>query len=295
MKSQLWLVLSVCLIACGSGPATSRIEAPHTAPSAPAAGPRLSLPPRPADAPTGSQFIDRAIGLGVGEREQAIVAEILRGNVPEFERRLVAVELRAKSPDGAALSGRVFVVPDYLAIGTDADFVRVPMTVRAARKIARETACVLPTTRLVDAIHQSAPLRIPSPYLPPGNEMTGVSYFVEHHRIIEERRVAAAQPLGALLSGPKKDLVITSRMLSTPRRTPIYGWFNADGSVIQELSLVHDDHYSDYAHGVRLISQTMEVAGEERLLLDVLATREVAPLISGEGSFDLRFVWQKGW
>jgi len=255
----------------------------------------LRLPPRPADALTGSAFIDRAVSMRPGEREHAIVAEILSGNVPEFERKLLPVDLQAKDREGNQLRGRIFVLPDYLAIGSDDDFVRFPMTVRNARKIARETGTVLPTPHIVDVIHAAAAARIASPYKTPGDAMASAEYFRDHNRTIEERRKKHGHVLGTLLSGPKKDLVISIRMLETPRRTPIYGWFNDDGTVIQTLSLLHDDHYVDYAHGIRLVDAEMEVAGKPAHLLDVLATRAKAPLISNEGFYDLRFVWEKGW
>lgn len=233
--------------------------------------------------------------MKIAEREHAIVSEVLAGNVPAFERELVAVDLTAKSRDGRALHGRVFVLPDYLAIGSDDDFVRIPMTVRNARKIARETGCLLPTSHIVDAIQRAAAVRIVASHMTPGDEMASVSYYLAHNQTIEERRKAQGHVLGTLLSGPKKDLVVSIRMLESSHRTPIYGWFNDDGSAIQALSLVHDDRYVDYAHGIRLVDAEMEVDGEKRELLDVLASRDEAALVSDEGSYNLRTVWEKGW
>ena len=62
--------------------------------------PTLSLPPRPADAPTGSQFARQIDGQDRGEREAAIQKEILRGNVPEFLRSLVPIALEAADAQG---------------------------------------------------------------------------------------------------------------------------------------------------------------------------------------------------
>lgn len=290
------LLLSVLglVAACGAPVATPRpAPAPTAAPQT--EGRRLRLPPRRADALTGSAFVLRAEHMGAAERETAIVSEILAGNVPAFERSLIAVELSAVAKTGALLRGRVFVTPDYLAIGSDDDFVRVPMTVRGARRIARETGTVLPTRHLVDAIQRQATVHLVSPEMAAGDAMGSVAYFVSHHRAIEAERAAQQAPLGALVSGPKKDVVISGRMLSLPGHTGIYGWFRGDGRAIQPLSFVHDDKYVDYAHGVRLVDGEMEVEGMRRPLLDVLAERGVAALISDEGHYDLRFVWAKGW
>jgi hypothetical protein len=125
--------------------------------------------------------------------------------------------------------------------------------------------------------------------------MGSMEFFAYHNREIEERRAGQHAPLGALLSGPKKDLVITRRMLESPGRTPIYGWFDAEAKPIQALSLVHDDRYVDYAHGIRLVYRKMTVDDQDRDVLEVLAERELAPLISDEGSFDLRVVWARDW
>jgi len=237
----------------------------------------------------------RALWLRAPEREKAMADEILGGNVPDFERQLVAVDVESVNSRGDKLRGRVFVTPDYLAIGSDEDFVRVPMTIGTARRIARELGCVLPTPRLVDVIQAAAKVRISSPYMTPGDDMGSMSYFARHQLMIEERRLTAEVPLGALLSGPKKDIVITRRMLETPGRTPIYGWFGEDGAAIQNLSLVHDDRYVDYAHGVRLVDGEVLVNGRPRPLLDVLADRDQAALLSEEGAYDLRVLWAKGW
>lgn len=216
--------------------------------------------------------------------------ELIGGNLPEFEHGLVPVDLSE-----GTLRGRVWVVPDYLAIGSDRDWIRVPMTVRSAKAIARAASAVLPTKRLVDAIQLAASRRISSPYMPPGRDMASVEYFAAHHAAIEERRLHAGGRLGELVSGPKKDIVLSRRSQSEPGRTPIYGWFTDDGHAIQGLSLLHDDRYVDYAHGVRLVLRTMEVDGSEADLLDVLADPERAPLVSDEGAFDMRETWARGW
>lgn len=284
------------IAACAPTPASpTQAKSAPVAGSRPKDGPELRLPPRRADAPSGSAFVEGAKTMGAAERENAIVSEILAGNVPAFERRLVPLELGATDKRGQTRRGRVFVTPDYLAIGSDDDFVRVPMTVRSARRIARATGTVLPTRHLVDEAQRQATVHLASPEMAAGDEMSSAAYFWSHHRAIEAKRAAQSAPLGALVSGPKKDVVIAGRMLSLPGHTGIYGWFRADGTAIQPLSFVHDDKYVDYAHGVRLVDGVMEVDGTRRPLLEVLAERGTSALISDEGFYDLRFVWDKGW
>ena len=88
---------------------------------------RLTLPPRPTAAPTGSEFRQQIADLPRERREAAIVHEILRGNIPEFLRPLTPVRVQATDSAGAEHSATYFVTSDYLAIGSDDDFFRVPM------------------------------------------------------------------------------------------------------------------------------------------------------------------------
>lgn len=249
----------------------------------------MRLPQRAADAESGSAFGRRAQRMSPVQREKAIVDEVLAGNIPEFQRKLVPVELSADSR-----RGKVWVMPDYLAIGNDGDFLRVPMTMRSAKEIARAMGCVLPTSRLVDVIQSKADVVVTSPTMT-GDHMSTTLAYIRHNAAIEEHRREAGGQLGQLLSGPKKDLVLTSRALSSPGRTAIYGWFDRSGTPIQPVSVTHDENYVDYAHGVRLVDETMEVGGKSVKVLDALADRESASLISDEGHYDLRVGWERGW
>lgn len=247
----------------------------------------LRVPPRPVHATGGRAFAEHIAKLSPGEREREIVEQIEQGNIPDFERSFVGVDVGPAS--------RIYVAPDYLAIGSNDDFFRVPITIRAARRVARALGCVLPTPHIVDRIHASAKLKLTSPNMTPGDQMGSVAYFVAHNHEIEERRRASGVPLGALVSGPKKDLVLTKKMFGTPGHTPIYGWFGRDDVPIQPLSLTHDDTYVDYAHGIRLVDDRMIALGREQSVLDVLADPSAAALLSDEGAFDLRTIWARGY
>ncbi len=41
---------------------------------------------------------------------------------------------------------------------------------------------------------------------------------------------------GKLIAGHKKDVVITNRLLTMPKRVAIYGWHRPNGSPIQPLA-----------------------------------------------------------
>lgn len=247
-------------------------------PSAPML-PELALPPRPAGAETGSAFLRRLEGMGRGAIDDQVVAAISIGNVPGHLRQLAPIEL---SQDGA-VRGRLFVTKDYLAIGSDDDFMRIPMTSAAAQKIADLLDATLPTPRIVDLIYEQAAVRLPPSYIDGGPTDDSLIDFQVHQAKLESRRKAGNHPLDALTAGHKKDIVLSIRLAERDDRVAIYGWHKKQGDVIQSLSCKHSCRYADYSHGVRIVAQAMTLDGRPRRVSDVLADPEEASLLSDEG------------
>ncbi|AUX24266.1 uncharacterized protein SOCEGT47_048030 [Sorangium cellulosum] len=242
-----------------------------------------ALPPRAPDAMTGTQFHERARGLSLSAREELFVDEVLRGNVPSFLRRFHHVTVEA--PDGK--QGVVSVCADYLAVGSDIDFLRMPLTGVTAQRVADACGCVLPTKKLVKDIYAASRKQTAIPFPPEdGTRMATMERFLEHHLAIEQRRVGE---LGELLAGHKKDVVVTNRLRHHPRRLAIYGFHRADGEPWQPLDtsldrrLPHEDTYVDYSHGARLIGGLMALGPEPRRVLDVLLDPALCDLLSDEG------------
>lgn len=253
----------------GTNPCTS----PHTA----------SIPGRPRNAATGSALSARLDGATGHTRDATITREILAGNLPEFQRRLVPVTLSGPGADGRQTEITLCVTPDYLALGSDSDFIRVPLGLPSASRIAESFGMMLPTTAMVDAIHAQAQIRLtPSP-IAPGPQMASTAWFVRHNATLEGQRRAAGGRLGQLVSGHKKDLVLTPRLQTAQGRVAIYGWHRASGRPIQPLSTVHGAHYADYSHGLRLVSQRAYVDGRPADLRDLLADPRYAAILSREG------------
>lgn len=250
------------------------VGAPAPPPAPPSPG---SLPARPSGAPGGAAVMAAVAPLSRPDREAALLREVRSGNVPEFLRRFVSMT--------ATANGRTLVYqvsPDVLAVGHDADFVRIPLSASAAQAAADALGCLLPTTRIVDQVFAQATVRLAPQPLPPGAVMVTVGYFVRHHRLIEAQR--AGHPLGALTAGHKKDVVLTNRLLARPTQVAIYGWHRPDGRPIQPLSLVHERAYADYSHGVRLVAPEARLDGQPVALADVLRDPTLAGLISAEGA-----------
>ena len=170
-------------------------------------------------------------------------------------------------------------MPDYLAVGSDTDFVRVPMTPMTAARIADAFGCALPTRRIVDEVYRAATVKLePRPLT---KDRESVTTFLEHNRIIEGQRTG--RKLGELVAGVKKDVVMTNRLGERANRVAIYGWHKLDGSPIQPLTIVHVNWYVDYSHGVRLMKRTVLVDGLPRDIRPVLYATDLAPLLSDEG------------
>src|SRR5688572_13090521 len=55
----------------------------------------LNLPPRAANAPTGTEFVNQISPLSLTDRENAIYAQISNGNIPTWMRNLVLITTNA--------------------------------------------------------------------------------------------------------------------------------------------------------------------------------------------------------
>jgi hypothetical protein len=132
----------------------------------------------------------------------------------------------------------------------------------------------------VDAVAKQADFRFKPQPLPPGKMMRSSEYYVRHNQMIEKQR--KGRPLGELVAGDKKDVVLTNRLLGS-ERIAIYGWHRKNGKPIQGLSTVHGARYADYSHGVRLVYGEVCVDGKLRSIYDVLQDPKTAPVLSYEG------------
>jgi hypothetical protein len=261
------------------------LAASSTTPATPS---RFRLPARSASAIKGREFVKQIENLSLDEREAAILREITRGNFPDFLRNLKTVSIRGRMQDaGEEVAASIEVMPDYLAVGSDVDFVRMPMTPQTAQRIADAFGCILPTRKIVDAIDAQAELHLePRPLT---QKREAVATFLEHHGIIEgQRRNHLPDPPSKgegvlLIIGIKKDIVLSPRIFERPNRLAIYGWRQLDGRPIQPLTTVHSGRYVDYSHGARLLRNSIEVDGKEFQVDELLADPERCGLVSDEG------------
>lgn len=246
----------------------------------------LDLPPRAADALAGSEIAKMLEPLSLEKREEVIFSQVEAGNIPAFLRTLVPVTVREDEK-----TVTYFVTPDYLALGSEKDYLLIPMTPGTAQRIANLLDCTLPTRKMVDQVWREAKLKLAPRPLPPSPEMVTVSVFAQHNELVRAEREKNIRqfPPGTLVAGTKKDLVISPliyRDFANPNSiTPvvIYGWHRTDGSPIQPLYNGHAGHYADYSHGIRLIRNPVLIDGKSSTVREILRHPETAPLLSDEG------------
>ncbi len=241
------------------------------------------IPARAADARGGRAFAEQIRGLSDDDRESQIRHELKIGNIPNFLRRLVPVRLEAPGFNGKLVEITICAAPDYLAIGSDDDFLLMPMRLATALSAAADYGFTLPTPRLVNAIYAQAAAHFAPQPLPAGDEMRSTEYSLLHNDLVAAQRSAIGSPLGSLIAGDKKDLVLTNRLRSHLNRVAIYGWQTPDGRPIQPLSTVHGWRYADYSHGARLISTHAFIDGEPRSIFEILEDNRLAAAVSDEG------------
>jgi hypothetical protein len=247
-------------------------------------GQTLPLPERFPNAATGSQIANEIAELDLTAREARLCSEIMSGNVPQFLRKLSPVTIET-SANGQTNRATFFVTPDYLAVGSDADYFLIPLSPFKAQRIADSLKCSLPTPCMVDAIYAAAKVRLsPSP-IPPSPAMTTVAVFSNHNAIIRAQRSESLShyPLGALVAGHKKDVVLSARLASAPGKVAIYGWHKTNGAPIQPLYLGHTAEWVDYSQCIRLVAQLMLLNGQTQSVSTVLSDTNLASVLSSEG------------
>ncbi len=248
------------------------------------------------NAPDGHAYIQMVQDTGFWAMEDMTVSQILSGNVPSALKKFRKIVYKA---DGHKVE--MWVLPDYLAVGNDQDFVRMPMGPLGAQRVSDSLYCSLPTTFLSDRIDEVSEGRIEIfPFRPVGDRNMKPLCFEDSNNAINALMRSKGLKFGQFVSGLKKDVVLTTRLENEPdyyRHVAIYGWFHPDGHPQQPLFIRHGNFYSDYSHGIRLIYRTIKIDGKEYDLRAVLEDPFLFRLVSKEdvpfkrASYD----WQKPW
>ena len=239
----------------------------------------ISIPAREETSVSATSFYEHIRSADWKERDSIAVSEMLSGNIPEFYRRFVPVTVvLGNAAQDSILEATYYVAPDYLCIGSDQDWARIPLTPMAAQVIADSFHCFLPTRKMVDDIYEAAEVKLrPMPLLAYRDSSLT---FWHHHLIIEGQRRGRK----GLIAGIKKDVILTSRILaaSRPNRVAIYGWHHLDGSPIQPPYTGHVKYYVDYSHGIRLVYRKININGTWMDYTEILRDETLRRLLCDE-------------
>lgn len=247
----------------------------------------LNIPERSESAIEGSEFAEKVKDWSKRYREKAVISEILSGNVPSFSRKLrritITEEIQSQSDEIV-----FFTTCDYMAIGSDQDYLFIPMTPSCAQSLADSLNCSLPTKKMVDIIYSKAEIKLRPQPIPPSALMTTVPVFMQHSDSIIQQieQLGLDRSADNLMGGHKKDIIISNKIYSADRsydRVVIYGWHRSENDPIQPVYNGHDAQYADYSHGVRLISKLALINEDSIQLDDILMDPNLASLLSHEG------------
>jgi len=248
-------------------------------------GQTLQLPPGAANALTGTEFAEKITALDLRERENEIYTQITSGNVPNFLRKLRPVHV-TNAFNGQTNRATFYVTPDYLAVGSDDDYFLTPISPTTAQKIADVVGCSLPTRKIVNDIYIAAQVKLAPLPIPPSAAMTTVPVFSNHNAIVRAQRAEYLRdfPLGALVAGHQKDVVISARLAGAPGKAAIYGWHQTNGVPIQPLYLGHAATWVDYSQCTRLVQNQIVVNETNTTIAWVLSDPKLSALLSDEGA-----------
>jgi hypothetical protein len=249
-----------------------------------------NLPERPEGAMTGSQFAMAVLGMSreefdrdnehrqfgkltPTELQNALMMQIDLGNVPNFLRQLKKVTI--KNRDGSTID--TYVMPDVIAIGSDTDYIRVPLMPVVAQMLAKRLNLSLPTKAVVDAIWDEAgkkpgdnnglvgtqlsltdytrDLKKDGPYV------DSFGWSVRHSLDVDSQLREQNRPPGTLVAGHQKEMVVTAD--ASNRNSPYFGLLHFYGFYDQvgpnghpvQTSPAHSTTWTEYSLGIRYASQ----------------------------------------
>lgn len=244
-----------------------------------------NIPSRPDSARSGSEFMEVILGTTFSQREPQILEEILNGNIPDILRDFITLTSTFQDANGTNHIVEYDVMSDYLSIGSNEDYCRIPMGPHTAQSIADTFGCILTTPKLCDDIWKHATVRLdPIPYYPVGDNNSQVYKFVEHNNDINAAREVAGGQIHELIAGIKKDVVICNTLKTKPGYVAIYGWHYISGAAIQPLYTGHVDWYVDYSHGVRLVNTIVRMDSVMMNIHDILKDPVLYKLLSNESA-----------
>lgn len=237
-----------------------------------------AVPVRPA-----SELVEELPSSLGSAREKMLYELYAAGQFPTWLRRWVEVTVEY---DG--MRGSIYVMPDFLCIGTDDEYCYTPMGAIGAEKVLSLFGAVLPTPKIVDLLYKRTCFpQLAQPWGPPydGSMLKTSRWMMQTRKVKSAMEASGAKP-GDLVEGHFKN-VTTSPLVPCNKGEVLsfYGWYMAGGIPIQRDSGAHGAGYCDYSHGIRGVLQDVVVEGVMMSLAEACADEELAPMFSWDGAF----------
>ena len=105
------------------------------------------------------------------------------GNIPLFLKKMVKIKISMIDSSGKSIHAYYYAMPDYLSIGSNDDFARIPLTPNSAQVIADSFHCFLPTRKIVNDIYKQASVKLEPQPMFAFRDSTPT--FFQHHLIID--------------------------------------------------------------------------------------------------------------
>lgn len=238
--------------------------------------------------------MQRMIPMELEDREKEIFKALVSGNMPDFLRE--PIRLTSTFTDSIGQTHKLIyeVLTDYLAIGSNEDYCRIPMNPHTAQRLADVFGASLITAKISDQIYAQAEVKLdPFFYKPVGRENESVEKFILHNNQIEQQKKEAKGQNGQLIAGIKKDVILSNRLANSPNKVVIYGWHKLDGNPIQPVYSGHVDWYVDYSHGIRLMNNEVLLDGKITTVSKILSDPVLYRLLSDEDSPMIQTTYQE--
>jgi hypothetical protein len=171
-----------------------------------------------------------------------------------------------------------YVAPDYLSLGTDDDWARIPLTPMAAQVIADRFSCFLPTRKMVNDIYTQAKVKL-APVPMYAFRDSSVTMW-QHHLIIE----GTTQGNERIDRRYQKRCCSLRKNLARSQTRPRSNLWMAQTGWQSDTTLYtgHINWWVDYSHGIRLIYKTIWVNGTAMDYTDVLKHPVYSKLLCDE-------------
>lgn len=233
---------------------------------------------------TGTEIYDVIDTLAGSKREKAIHDIFLENPNGAIPNIIKFIPITVSDDKGNTLE--YYVMSDYFSLGTNEDYLRLPIFPTMAQKIANQMGYILPTRKIVNTVWKQGTHKLtPKPIVPKPGESPRWSTirYRQSNRMIEEQ--LKDKDKSKLIVGHKKDVVISNQILTVKKRVvAIYGWHQPDtGKPIQGLTIVHDYNYTDYSQCVRFVKLQCKLNGKDANMKDLLKNKDLCHLISDEG------------